>query len=64
MTTTIKISMHNNSDARKLSIADVIAVPCKHNGGKVVIATVPVSRVEAVCALLDDDHSVKEYEVR
>lgn len=61
----VRITMTNNSAAsRPGDVSDLIGGhPCRHNGGKLVIATVPASEIDAVRADLDDSHSVKSYDV-
>lgn len=62
MTTTIRITCRNNSDARSFSLLDGLA-KSRHNGGKLVIAQVELSDLAEVKARLDDSGTVSTYEV-
>ena len=65
MTTTIKIEMANNSDARRADVLRSIrGASCRHNGGKIVIATVDSDDLDAARELLEESHAVKSFEVR
>ena len=61
--TKIRITMENNSDARRADVlASLRGVEARHNGGKVVIAMVPDAQLDAAKAILDESHAVKAYE--
>jgi hypothetical protein len=63
-TQTIRITMRNNSDARACrALPDVGSAKLRHNGGKLVIATVDAADVDAAREALDADHGVSSYEV-
>jgi len=64
-TTTIRIEMKNNNDARGLRVlADFSGASRKHNGGKVVIATVQTGDLSLATDALESDNLVASYEVR
>ena len=61
---TIRITTRNNADARKFEVLDDVgSANCRHNGGKLVIATVDDADLAAAEALLDASHAVAGYEV-
>jgi len=62
--TKLRITMTNNSDARRADIlADIRSASAKHNGGKVVIVTIDDDDLEAARDILDGSHQVREWEV-
>lgn len=63
MTTTIRIQTRNNSTARAFDLLDGTDAKCRHNGGKLVIATVDAEDVPAVVAILDESYQIASYEV-
>jgi ribosome-interacting GTPase 1 len=64
-TTTIKITARNNSDARNFDVLDEFrGASARHNGGKVVIATVRTADLVQVIETLGASHAVAGYEVR
>lgn len=64
-TTQIRITMRNNTDARRADIlGDIGSASVRHNGGKLVIATVDASDLDAAKELLDASNAVASYEVR
>ena len=61
--TKIRITMENNSDARRADVlASLRGVEARHNGGKVVIAMVPDAQLDAAKAILEESNAVKSYE--
>lgn len=65
MSTTIRVQMKNNSDARKIgSTGKLVWMSAKHNGGKTVIVTVDDSQLDKAVGLLDESHLVASYEVQ
>lgn len=67
MTKTIKITMSTNALASSPSKVEAL-IPglygAKHNGGKVVVATVTAADLAAVEEALDSAYQVIAYEVR
>lgn len=62
MTTTIRITCRNNADTRKFDVLGDLA-KVKHNGGKLMIATLDDSDLAAVKELLEESRMVAGYEV-
>ena len=64
-TTTIRVEMKNNSDARGLRVlASFSGASRKHNGGKVVNVTVRTGDLSLATDALESDNLVASYEVR
>jgi hypothetical protein len=63
--TTIRVTMRNNSDARRADVLDDLAsAKARHNGGKLVIVALDASDLARAQEMLDESHAVASYEVQ
>lgn len=63
-TVTLRITMKNNSDARRAdALRSIRSAKARHNGGKLVIATVDADDLDAARELLEESHAVASFEV-
>jgi len=59
----IRVTCRNNSDARKCVILDdVPSAICRHNGGKIIIVTVPNEDLARVEKILETSHLITAYD--